>query len=59
MLLVIELWLRPDVSLEMVAASMDRLRHAIQQRHPEIKWVFIGADAFTRFMRQAAAQVAD
>jgi cation diffusion facilitator family transporter len=55
-LLVIELWLRPDVSLEMVAASMDRLRHAIRQQHPEIKWVFIGADAFTRFLRQAAAQ---
>jgi cation diffusion facilitator family transporter len=53
-LLALELRFRGDAPLEGVAASVDRLRQGIQQRHPEIKWVFIGADAFARVMRRAA-----
>jgi cation diffusion facilitator family transporter len=56
-LLNLEVHFRVDASLDDVAASVDRLRRGIQERHPEIKWVFIGADAFATVIRRAAAEI--
>jgi len=43
----LELFFRPDRSMAEVAAAIDRLERRIRERHPEMTYVFIGAEALS------------
>lgn len=52
-LLNLELHFRAEATLAEVGASVERLRKAIREHHPEVKWVFLGADALAASLQQA------
>jgi cation diffusion facilitator family transporter len=52
-LMALELFFRGDASPSDVADSVGRLRQRIRERHPEMTWIFIGADAFAAVLRRA------
>jgi cation diffusion facilitator family transporter len=52
-LLNLELHFRAGATLEEVGASVERLRQSIGEHHPEVKWVFIGADALATSVQRA------
>jgi divalent metal cation (Fe/Co/Zn/Cd) transporter len=54
-LLALELHFRATAPLDEVAAAIDRIRESIENDHPDIKWVFIGADALSTILRRHPA----
>ena len=43
----LELFFRPDQSMSEVAAAIDRVERRIRAAHPEMRYVFLGAEALS------------
>jgi cation diffusion facilitator family transporter len=53
--LTLELEFRADAPLPEVAATVDRLRAEIPRQFPEVRWIFIDAEAFAAVLRRPGA----
>jgi divalent metal cation (Fe/Co/Zn/Cd) transporter len=53
-LLNLDIKFRPGISAEEIEAAVDRMEAEIRKRHPEIKRIFIEAEAITATRRDAA-----
>jgi len=51
----LELLFHPARSMSEVAEAVDRLERRIQAAHPEMRYVFLGAEALSRSSRAAGA----
>jgi cation diffusion facilitator family transporter len=51
----LELFFRPDQPMVEVAAAIDRLERRIRAAHPEMRYVFLGAEALSEPARAASA----
>jgi cation diffusion facilitator family transporter len=50
----LELFFRPERSMLDVAATIDRLEQRIRSAHPEMRYVFLGAEALSQTARRSA-----
>jgi cation diffusion facilitator family transporter len=51
----LELFFQPDQPMSEVAAAIDRLERRIRAAHPEMRYVFLGAEALSQAARAASA----
>jgi cation diffusion facilitator family transporter len=54
-LLAVDLEFAPEAPPGAVSHAVDRVRRLIAEQQPQIKWLFIGADAFSALARRFAA----
>jgi divalent metal cation (Fe/Co/Zn/Cd) transporter len=57
-LLILEVFFRTDLPMSDVAGAIDRLERAIRERFPEMKYVFLNADAISAATRAEPAGTA-
>ena len=50
----LEVFFQPDQSMSEVAAATDRVERRIQAAHPEVRYIFLGAEALFRSTRPAS-----
>jgi hypothetical protein len=51
----LEVFFQPDQSMSEVAAAIDRVERRIQAAHPEVRYIFLGAEALSRSTRTGSA----